>query len=395
MTPGAFPMRPGGDESGTASGRSASAAVRPEFSRGRVHVEPTEPGWCPFEIDRRRVLTCAAFRRLQFKTQVFTDQRHDHYRTRLTHTLEVSDIARRLATGLCMNERLTECIALAHDLGHPPFGHAGERALNAAMTGHGGFEHNARSLRVVDYLEHPYPSHRGLNLTFEVREGLLTHHTRYDRPVAEDARASEQSGLPVAGRFGSVESQIVSIADRIAYGSHDIEDALGAGILEESDLMDVSLWRESSAEWRRIHPASPLAALRRPILDRMVVLCMTDAASESARRLRRGDVKDVESVRSAGAPMVAFSETFGSAVLELESFLLERVYGDPRIVEADRTAEAIVAGLFGEFVLRPEIMPARFAARVPVQGLHRVICDYVSGMTDRYCRREHARFTGM
>ncbi|NOT00023.1 MAG: dNTP triphosphohydrolase [Phycisphaerales bacterium] len=387
-------MRPGRNQAGAATGKLAPYAVHTETSRGRVHVESTESGDCPFEGDRRRILSCAAFRRLQFKAQVFTDQRHDHFRTRLTHTLEVADIARRLAAALQANERPTECIALAHDLGHPPFGHAGERALDAAMAGHGGFEHNTRSLRVVDFLEHPYPTHRGLNLTFEVREGLLTHHTRYDRAYSMDSSPVGSTELPIAGRFPSVESQIASIADRIAYDGHDIEDALGAGILGEPELMDVSLWREASAEWRIDHPSSPLAALRRPILDRLVARCVADVAAESTARLQRLNPKNVDAVRSANEPVVAFSESFGAAVAELESFLQDRIYRHPNIVDADQAAATIVGHVFDKFVRQPERMPGRFAARVSDQGLHPVICDYVAGMTDRFCRDEHARWIG-
>ncbi|HSW46571.1 MAG TPA: dNTP triphosphohydrolase, partial [Phycisphaerae bacterium] len=233
-------------------------AVTPANSRGREHPETFPKNVDPFAIDRQRVLHSAAFRRLEFKTQVFVVGEHDHFRTRLTHTLEVASIARRLCTGLEVNIAVGELIALAHDLGHPPFGHAGEVALADLMKNHGGFEHNAQSLRVIEFLEHPYPPFRGLNATCEVRESLAKHCTLYDKPGCH----------PLAdGSRAPIEGQIANLADRLAYDCHDLEDAIGAGLITEPELAAVDLWAEAIAEPRRRYPDLPLAAIRRPVLD--------------------------------------------------------------------------------------------------------------------------------
>jgi dGTPase len=369
----------------------ADYAVADGHSAGRVHAEATPaPGRGPFEIDRTRVLQTTAFRRLTYKTQVFVTHEHDHFRTRLTHTLEVAEIARRLAATLGVNQVLAETIALAHDLGHPPFGHAGEAALNELMRDHGGFEHNAQSLRIVDYLEHPFPPFRGLNLTFEVREGLAKHETAYDHPVIHDPAVAD---LLTTGPQPSIEGQIASLADRLAYDCHDLEDALGAGLIEEGDLVGVELWCRVAEPVRRQYPNAGLPAVRRPILDALADTLIDDAAADSHRRIKAGQVRSPDDVRRLPEPLVGVSPTLAPALQEWDAFLRDRVYQHPRLVEMDRRAGQIVADVANAYRRDPSLLPARFAGRIPESGVERVVCDYVAGMTDRFCRHEHERLS--
>jgi dGTPase len=368
--------------------RMAVYAMRAEASRGRVHSEPADPVRDAFGLDRHRLLASAAFRRLEYKTQTFVTHEHDHFRTRLTHTLEVAEIARRLAVALRVNPTLAEVIALAHDLGHPPFGHAGEMALNERMREHGGFEHNVQSLRTVDFLEHPYPPFRGLNLTFETREGLVKHETVYDKPDAIDVAGEDWEAL---GRWPSVEAQIASVADRLAYDSHDLEDAFGAGLIEEADLRSVSLWAEAAGPVRAAFADLPLAAVRRPILDRMLNALLLDGIAESGRRIENCKPASPDDVRSADGPLVAMREAMTGRLKELESFLFERVYRHPRVVRMDTKARRLIEHVFDAYVAKPGMLPMRYQRRIGEQDLHRVVCDYIAGMTDRYCQDDYKR----
>ncbi len=356
-------------------------------TRGRRHVEPAADAADPFALDRRRVLASTSFRRLQYKTQVFVTDEHDHFRTRLTHTLEVAELSRRLARALGLNETLAEVAALAHDLGHPPFGHAGEAELAERMKAHGGFEHNAQTLRVVDFLEHPFPEFRGLNLTYEVREAVAKHETVFDRPDAAQMSA-DASELFESGRHPSLEGQIVSIADRFAYGCHDIEDAIGAGLLDARDLDALSLWKQSARCMPDMDSVSKLGALRRPILndieDRLIA-AVVDAtrANPRVRELRSPD-----DARRAEWPAVVVSNDAVGALEELEAFMRKRVYRHPTVIRVDDEARATVGCLFEAYVEDPSRMPPRFASRIDGQGRERVVCDFLAGMTDRYCRSE-------
>ncbi len=369
-------------------------AVHPGETLGRVHSEPIDVLRDPFEVDRQRILASAAFRRLQYKTQVFVNVDHDHFRTRLTHTLEVAEAARRLAVGLGANERLAEVIALAHDLGHPPFGHAGESALRSLMAESGGFEHNVQSLRVVDYLEHPFPAFRGLNLSFEAREGLIKHESAYDTPDAAAAGGLDLEPLFAIGRFPSMEAQIASAADRIAYDCHDLEDAVGAGLIDEPALNEVCLWRRAAEPIRARYPDLPLPAVRRPILSSIVDRLIADVIRESQARVRRLPAEGVAAVRRSDAEVVAFSESIGDELRELEQFLVGRVYRHEQVKQADTDARAMIERLFGCFVAKADRLPSRYARRVDSLGLERVVCDYVAGMTDRFCQFEHDRLVG-
>ena len=364
------------------SGDTMPYAVTAANSRGRVYPETFPPSVDPIAIDRQRVLHAAAFRRLEYKTQVFVTGEHDHFRSRLTHTLEVASIARRLCVALQVNGAVGELIALTHDLGHPPFGHAGEVALCELMRHHGGFEHNAQSLRVIEYLEHPYPPFRGLNLLYEVRESLAKHCTIYDKPGRHELADGTQA---------PIEGQIANLADRVAYDCHDPEDALGAGLIREDELAQVELWRMAADPVRRQYPDAPLAAIRRPVLDALEALMMDDIVRESRRRIRAARIETIDDVRQCGEPLVRFSDEMEERVRQLESFLLERVYRSPRLIRMDTKARRFIERLFNAYLEEPRMLPPRFAARIPEQGLHQVICDYIAGMTDRFCQDEYKR----
>lgn len=357
-------------------------AVTAANSRGREHNESLPANADPFAIDRQRVLHSAAFRRLEYKTQVFVISEHDHFRTRLTHTLEVASIARRLSVALRVNPAVGELIALTHDVGHPPFGHAGESTLARLMADHGGFEHNAQALRVVELLEHPYPPFRGLNLCYEVRESLAKHSTIYDKPGSHEL---------ADGTFAPIEGQIANLADRIAYDCHDLEDAMGAGIISEEDLQQVALWRESAGEVRKRYPDSPLPAVRRPVLDRLEALFLDDVVAESRRRITAAKVATLDDVRQCNRLLVDFSAGMQAKVAELEKFLQERVYRHHRLARMDSKARRLIERLFGAFIEEPGMLPPRFARRIGKIGVHRTVCDYVAGMTDRYCQDEYKR----
>ncbi len=385
-----------------ASDQLAPFAVSECSSRGRQHADPFAEGDSPFELDRARILSCTAFRRLMHKTQVFVTDLSDHFRTRLTHTLEVVAQSQRLARAIGANARLAGAIALAHDLGHPPFGHAGEVALAKCMTGHGGFEHNLQSLRVVDYLEHPYPPFRGLNLSYELRESLIKHYTRYDHPdraaPMDDATARE---LLASGPRPPIEGQIANLGDAIAYALHDTEDALfdlaniaDRGNLRESvlsadQLAASPLWAEAAARVQAVWPSSPTHAIRRPVLDEMNRLLIDDAAAESRRRIEAAGINSPDAARNSPTDAVAFSSTMQAKLDAHQNLLRDAVYRHPSVARMDAEAERIVSELFAVFVDDPAKLPARFSTRIGGQSPQRVACDYIAGMTDRYCRGEH------
>jgi len=368
----------------------APYAVHAAASRGRRHAEPPlcDP---PFEFDRRRILHSAAFRRLMHKTQVFVSHEGDHFRTRLTHTLEVVAHAQRIAGRLRLSAPLAGAVALAHDLGHPPFGHAGEKALAELMSAHGGFEHNVQSLRVVDYLEHPYPAFRGLNLSFELRESLIKHSTPYDRPESAGPADAATRELLESGRFPPLEGQVANVADQIAYSVHDVEDGLMQSMLSEEALMSCALWREAAEPVRRQHPQSPTAAVRRPILDGLADALVADVVSETSTRVAASRITGVDDVRRAERALVDFSSAMQTKLIELQDLLRRSVYRHHHVVRMDAKARRLIHELFGAYTTEPRLLPPRYAERIADQGAPRVICDYIAGMTDRYCRTECAR----
>ncbi len=370
----------------------ASYAVQDSASRGRRHERAPGGERSPFDLDRHRIISCTAFRRLLYKTQVFiTSAGGDHFRTRLTHTLEVAAQAERFARELRLNPRLAGAIALAHDLGHSPFGHAGEKALARLMERHGGFEHNVQSLRVVDYLEHPYPAFRGLNLTFEVREALIKHQTRYDKPGRHSGPHSDIEDLLSAGPSCSLEGQAANLADAVAYTLHDIEDGLWQGVLDEATLNASALWKSAAAGVRRQWPDPPVQAIRRPVIDTIASQLAEDVRLESNRRIKAAGVNSVDDVRRIAEPLLAFSPAMQRQVDELQMLLLGRVYRDHKVVRMDAKAQRLIAELFEAYRATSQLLPVRYADRISTQGAERVICDYIAGMTDRFCQQEHQR----
>ena len=363
----------------------ASYAVGEAQSGPRAFDEPEHSYRTCFQRDRDRIVHCSAFRRLDFKTQVFVPHEVDHFRTRLTHTLEVSQIARTLGRALRLNEDLLEAVALAHDLGHPPFGHAGEQALDKLMAGHGGFEHNRQSLRVVDYLEHPYPSFRGLNLTRVVRECLAKHETRYDEPLCEDFDPSLLAPL---------EGQLVDLADETAYTSADLEDALAAGWINVEQLSELELWRHA---WEQAEDQSPQAGrfhkqirAGKAVLAHMSddVLTTTVAGIEDRRPSSPDDV------RRAGNRTAVFSLEMSEAVGDMQTFLLKNVYEHPQSIAHHREAGSTIRDLFEAYVSDPSLLPQRYQKRIETDTIHRVACDYIAGMTDRFCKDQRRRLCG-
>jgi dGTPase len=370
----------------------APYAMRSRDTRGRRHPEPPHPFRTTFQRDRERIVHSSAFRRMTGKTQVLVASVNDHHRTRLTHTLEVAQIARTVARRLRLNEDLTEAIALAHDIGHPPFGHAGERALDECLAPFGGFDHNLYGLRRVDELEERYPEFPGLNLSYEMREAFVRHS---GKPVAEFADA----GAPL------VEAQIVDVVDSIAYDTHDVDDALGLGFIALDDLRDVGLWQRAAAVVRRDHPGLTAEPFRTAVVRQLLADLVTELLAETARRLADTGVRSVADVRAATAPLVGFGPETAPLKGELEQFLRDRVYRHHRVLRMTANGKRVLKALFAEYVAAPELLPerhlsrwagaARAAAplpgRRPVAAVERVVGDYLAGMTDRFAQQEYRR----
>ncbi len=357
----------------------APYATRASRTRGRAHPEEESAYRTPFQKDRDRVIHTTAFRRLEYKTQVFVNYEGDYYRTRLTHTLEVAQVARSLARALGLNEDLAETVALAHDLGHPPFGHAGERVLAELMTNHGGFDHNAQSLRIVTHLEQRYPGFRGLNLTYEVREGIAKHETAYDVP---DAGFGE--GRP------TLEAQIVNLADEIAYNAHDLDDGLRSGLLVPGQLGEVELLSE-------VADASGIALSRLGEFERRVLIrellgaMITDVIQATDANLARHGIESLEDVRRFPAPLATYSPAMAGRVQALRGFLYQNLYRHYRIVRQVGKARHVLERLFAAYVGMPEMLPPTVQRAADEEGLYRAVCDYVAGMTDRFALEEYAR----
>jgi dGTPase len=363
----------------------ARCAVREADCGPRAHDEPPHPYRTCFQRDRDRVIHCSAFRRLDFKTQVFVPHEHDHYRTRMTHTIEVAQIGRTIARALRLNEDLVETVALAHDLGHPPFGHAGEAVLNELMADDGHFEHNRQSLRVVDYLEHPYPAFRGLNLTLAVRECLAKHRTRYDTPISQEFDLSQQAPL---------EGQLVDAADEIAYTSADLEDALHAGWVTVEQVAELPLWRQAWEAAGIEHAGARPVHQRIRAVKGVLSAMADDLAQTTAASVERMRLESPDDARRGPARAVSFSPAMASAAGRLGEFLMQNVYlhADNRRQEA--ASRKIITGLFEAYLRQPSLLPGRYAQRIEADGLKRTICDFIAGMTNRYASQEHARLTG-
>jgi dGTPase len=368
----------------------ARYASDPASSRGRRYAEPPAPTRDAFQRDRDRIVHSTAFRRLVYKTQVFLNHEGDLFRTRLTHSLEVAQLGRSIARALGLNEDLVEAIALAHDLGHTPFGHAGQDALDACMKDHGGFEHNLQSLRVVDELEHRYPQYDGLNLSFETREGILKHCSRAN---AERIEAAEPGG--VARRFcdrtqPSLEAQLCNLADEIAYNAHDIDDGVRSGLIGIDRVGEVGLFerfrRQALAEYPELRGRRVLYETIRRMLSAQVydVIDATRAAIAAAAP------SDAQAARRGG-PLVLFSESMRSESTELKRFLFRNLYRHPRVMQTANRAQGVVRTLFEAYLAECSEMPERYAGRA---DRHRAVADYIAGMTDRFAIREYERLSG-
>ena len=380
----------------------APYAMRPGLSRGRRHPEPTHPYRSLFQRDRERVVHCTAFRRMTGKTQVLVASVNDHHRTRLTHTLEVTQVARTAARRLRLNEDLTEAIALAHDIGHPPFGHAGETALDECLKDHGGFNHNLFGLRRVDLLEERYPDFPGLNLSFEVREAFVSHCGKLDAPEAVEFRGA---GSPL------LEAQLVDVVDSLAYDTHDTDDALGLGFITLDELIGLPFWDRAAERVGGHTPGLSGHPFRTAVVRELLAWQVTDLIDETARRLDAANVRSVDDVRSAAEPLVGFSAEMQPLRTGLERFLRERVYRHHRVLRMTANGKRILQALFVEYVKSPELLPEKHlrrwtgadaligpppaewvtAGRQPLPCLERVVGDYLAGMTDRFAQQEYRR----
>lgn len=366
----------------------ASFAQKSGDSAGREHPEPPHPFRGEYERDRARIIHSRAFRRLEYKTQVFLNGTGDHLRTRLTHTIEVASISRTIARALRLNEDLAEAIALAHDLGHPPFGHSGEETLHQLMRAHGGFEHNTQSLRIVEVVEQKYPRFPGLNLAWEVREGLKKHSKFYEPPP----HLAGESGEAALLRCPSLEAQIANLADEITYYSHDLDDGLDFHLIDPDQLAELDVWQHSFREVQGHFPQLTGRALSsyviRCIIDRQV----QDVIAVSARLIDESGVQSSDDVRRQPAPLIRYSDELLEANRSLRRFLYANVYYHPSVAGANERACKLLRDVFAAYISRPSLLGEASARRVEQEGLHRTVCDYLSGMTDRYLIEEHARF---
>jgi dGTPase len=373
-----------------------AVAALPSHSRGRLHAEADSGPRGPrdiFQRDRDRIIHSVAFRRLRQKTQVFVAPDGDHYRVRLTHSLEVAQIGRTIARALGLNEDLTEALCLAHDLGHPPFGHAGEDALNAALADGGGFDHNAHTIRIVTRLETPYPDFDGLNLSWEALEGLAKHNGPVTDPTWAMAEANAEGDLELDS-WPSLEAQVASIADDIAYDNHDIDDGLRAGLLHVDELLELPLVRRMWEEAGKRHPGIPNEKRQRALVRDMIGAMVGDVLEETARRVSESSVETIKEVRGAGRALVGFSDELASEERKLKRFLYTRLYGlaelEPVRVEADR----VVANLAAVYIAHPALLPEGWRGTSEGACQLRTVGDFIAGMTYRFALRMHEQVVG-
>jgi dGTPase len=357
----------------------APYAMKSAASDGREHQEEEHPYRTAFQRDRDRVIHSTAFRRLEYKTQVFVFHEGDHYRTRLTHTIEGAQIARTIARALRLNEELAEATILAHDLGHTPFGHSGQDVMNRLMKDFGGFEHNRQSLRIVTLLEHRYPEFPGLNLTYEVREGIAKHATPYDTPQV----TFKKKGQP------TLEAQIVDLADEIAYCHHDLDDGLRSGLITVEQLKHVDLWAEHHEKTRKADGGEDVVVRQtvKSILNQLV----TDLVQTTERNIEEFGIKSVEDVRKAPLKCVKLSAETDKKNKQLKAFLFQNFYKHFRVERMAAKAETVLEGLFRAYMKNPKILPTSVTSHLEKDGNERAICDYIAGMTDRFALEEHAR----
>lgn len=376
---------------------AAGYACDPAASRGRLHAVPDTGKRGPrdaFQRDRDRIIHSVPFRRLRHKTQVFVAPDGDHFRVRLTHSLEVAQIGRTMARSLALNEDLAEALCLAHDIGHPPFGHSGEEVLQSEMAAAGGFDHNAHTIRLLTRLESPYPRHPGLNLSWETLEGLAKHNGPVADPPWALAAADSEFGLDLDS-WPSLEAQVAAVADDIAYDNHDIDDGLRAGLFTLEDLLQVPLVARAWAEVRDRFPDVEEARLVPELVRDQIGLMVGDVLEETRRRLAGSGVETVQDVRSAGRPLAGFSPAMAADEAALKSFLHARMYNAPAVTAVRDRAQAVVAGLFAAYREDPSRLPPEWLPADPGEvAMLRSIGDFIAGMTDRYAVRRHRELVG-
>jgi dGTPase len=384
----------------------APYACLPDASRGRLHPERVSSFRSPFQRDRDRIIHSSAFRRLKHKTQVFVEHEGDYYRTRLTHTIEVAQVARTIAGVLGLNTDLAEAVALAHDLGHTPFGHTGEDALGALMAGYGGFDHNAQALRIVTRLERHYADFDGLNLTWEALEGIAKHNGPVTGPNARHPDAPLPYALAEVNAawdleldtHASAEAQVAAIADDVAYSHHDLHDGLRSGLFDEADLMDLPVTGPAFAEVDRLYPGLDRMRRRHEALRRVFGRMVEDVIAVAQNRLLAAQPGSVDDIRRMGTTVIRFSKPLYQELKAIRSFLFHRMYRAPSVMVERARVTDVINSLFPLFMAQPALLPAEWQADVARAGdetaLARIVADYVAGMTDRFALQEHARLVG-
>jgi dGTPase len=362
----------------------APYAQKSKASKGRCYKEAEHPYRSCYQRDRDRIIYSTAFRRLEYKTQVFVNHEGDYYRTRLTHTLEVAQIAKSIARALKLNEDLVEAVSLAHDLGHTPFGHSGEDALHEIMKDHGGFDHNTQGLRVVDLLEERYPNFPGLNLSYEVREGIIKHSTAFDlpRPVVP----FESLGSPI------LEIQVVDIADEIAYDNHDLDDGITSLLIKEEQLKEVKLWADKERELKRDYPRLKDDIRKYQIIRTLIDAQVTDVINQTEANIKKFKIRSHHDIIKIPERIAVFSREMEGLRCSMRDFLLKNLYQHYRVVRMSNKAYRFISSLFDVYVDKPEQLPPTTQARLKKEDRYRVICDYIAGMTDRYALDEYKKF---
>lgn len=357
----------------------APYAVKSGESAGRQHQEEEDLYRTRFQRDRDRIIHTSAFRRLEYKTQVFVYHEGDYYRTRLTHSIEVAQVARSICKSLQLNEDLAEAVALSHDFGHPPFGHAGQDILNGLMKGHGGFEHNKQSLRIVKHLEKRYPEFDGLNLTWEVMEGICKHAQDEENPITSDKTVS----------FPSLEAQVVDFADGIAYNAHDLDDGITSQLLDLDQLRKVALWQENEKKFDKKYPGRDFTLKKYQVIRSIINDLIIDFCQATLKNLEQYPVGKVDDVRRAPIRIAAFGKEVAEKNKELKKFLNKNMYSHPKVLRMEFKAELRLKGIFEAYTKMPGLLPERVQKNSQLGSLERRICDYVSGMTDRYAINEY------
>jgi dGTPase len=359
----------------------APYGMRSKNSKGRAFLDQEPSYRTIFQRDRDRILHTSAFRRLEYKTQVFINYEGDYFRTRLTHTLEVAQIGRTLARALGANEDLVEAICLAHDLGHSPFGHSGETILQRLMKDHGGFDHNRQSFRIVTELEQRYPAFPGLNLSWEVREGIVKHESEYDVSDARDLDPQLR---------GNLETQIANVADELAYTTHDLDDGLRSGMITPQMLNGIALWEILAETFKWTGPELD-EMQRHQMIRQLVGLLISDMIEATDDRLRRSNAKSVLDIQKLNYNVIGFSDDMIRRNREMKDFLFQNLYRHYRVIRMQVKAENIIKNLFEAYVAEPAMLPTQFQKLIPAKGLQRTVCDYIAGMTDRFAIDEHQR----